>query len=1244
MGNGQDIDGLLSMALSGVDPSSTSKNKYAFAIETLEAALGVSSLFIKSLGAPKNYGNRISEATGANATVVILVGREDVDQEALRRAYRSRAVRPTPALLVVRDGDECIAVEVLTAGENPFPGVEVQALTLDGTPPPAAPSLLAAILSLNGQPWDIARRDLAELQEQGQSELLVKRAPDQKNLQNRIREAAGRCPSVLVVMTTPELRAACGRCLQDVADRVGEAIVVTDGRGRARVEIAEAAARSGDDGGESIDAELDEFVAWNALLLREFFSPAYADEEVTLSVSPPELDEIAPELGGFEGLLKAIRRGPPWSVPDRESLAGVASGLRAQRKYRDRRPPSYAHPSRYLPYGAAADDFPTYLPILAALVALAVEYEHGKGGFYWHVSQRLDLPTWDASELERVNGLWEDLEAWTKTTDGKFGVFRRRTLGGRPNLGKLKAQSIVRAQDIDKLHRLFTKLDLAPARPLPEASTGTLLQRITEESTLSQGVRDAAGKPDYHAPLIERLNQLLLDWDGSSSSEADGRPTAEVHQAYARLGIALFTNAGRPPLTLGWRVPALHDDGRLTLTHDSEVTWETKFDGGPFSIARPVDPSFKGSELLGSKLDLSLRYEDDFRPPTRPRHGLPYSPSALVILGLHSNPQCLVELDSLPGHGKVWLLVSPDNRNFDHWHNVNLIQLKELPALGLPMGWRLFHIRDASTLTMDQRKQLPGMGDGATRPRALRLVGGLRTVRAGRVAFLPHDLPQLEVDAPWDAVIDSPGLKILELGSPETESIQQSPILGDDTTPTRRVYDLEVEQSESRVFALTASTSTGERLGSVRLRLAVGDDRQIDGPVDLTPFCGQNQSTVRGMMVRSPELDPSYTSRFEILPFLLGEQVSKTRPECAEARFLDALAHGSGRMPYGRARSILRRYLDADREFSRSTTSTFEALRQRGMLEIRSDPRGRWTAIGAVPPTLYRLPFDVGGAPVWGVCGTVRLAQWAQLSRSNGQIWSRHLSSKSLPVVRLRGASVALEGFTNAETPPTAIASCSSSLAEIVAALGARGFESKDSRADDYEWFRPASGDWSPSEYHHTFDWSLLRYTDPETRSHKLHSLRSDIAGEVRYRHVRNERWATWIAYDSCVRNLAAKHPKLEGIAPWPLSYDSRKRSLWTPARMRLPLILERSLVACSGSPPGTSRLVRDTDPSHRDPKSLRALSLDEFVGFFDRNYAEFIPENEPRVWLEYQHVPRELVALVANKLGCRITEVGDFR
>lgn len=197
----------LDQAFHQLDLSSRSNSKFDEARALLEERWGIRGLALKALGDPKNYGNRISEGTGAGATALLLVAEADLDEEALQRAYLGRATSRVPAMLVERTALGTRPRLVLTDGPNPFPWSDV-VVAFEPTVVLAARAdeadvKVRELLALDGGDPE---KVLAALQAAASSTgIHVKHVSDAKNLRNRVREALGHQPGILVVVVNEEL-------------------------------------------------------------------------------------------------------------------------------------------------------------------------------------------------------------------------------------------------------------------------------------------------------------------------------------------------------------------------------------------------------------------------------------------------------------------------------------------------------------------------------------------------------------------------------------------------------------------------------------------------------------------------------------------------------------------------------------------------------------------------------------------------------------------------------------------------------------------------------------------------------------------------------------------------------------------------------------------------------------------------------------------------------------------------------
>jgi hypothetical protein len=968
------------------------------------------------------------------------------------------------------------------------------------------------------------------------------------------------------------------------------------------------------------------FVAWNAAILREFFSPAQRDERVVLALGRAELDDLSPELGGYEGLIEAVRQGAPWvQLTGNSGLPDMASKLRTHRTMANR-PPGYVDPAQLLAYADASDRMPSYLPILAVLIAI---YDESRGGAGFHETvKRVLSPRWVVGQLGDVNdALFGDLEQWTgpNGTKGRFGVFRRTKLGGQPHLGELVAQTIFRSTDAERLSYVFARAGVAPGQRLaPEQKNEVLAGIQNADARLSRGLRDAAAKADYRELVLEQIEAILGDWDGQ-----------QLHRSEAferELGLCLQLADSRLPWRVAWRLRSTLKEGDLRLQH-GQYEWQAVMGGDPDVTASLVTGSGAGDLLEKARADANERISIK-------RVGGSHSAGEFyfrhrVIRYLECRGDDFVERESLPNHGGGYILSGPGNDLLGPFLHSRGVHPQESPTHGLPAKWKLWWVADCSRLV---GLSIPGETEIRPRTSVLRLVGGVRVRRGGRVLFLHHDLPSLELDAPPGTSLNAHDGLVL------TENSTALPTRDFQLTSVRR-FSIDPRESRTQHFVIQARSASGQLLGSTTLRLATPDAvLGAGGRIGLDRWGG---STTDAPVLVGMFLDPGRAVRTErtIDQFAVDELCTSITPnEMAAriknnpiARFLDSLAMADAtRTSYGAARDRLRDYLGRDGRYE-SVSSIMRDLRGRGYVEIVTDARGRWAAVAKVPPTVWKLPLKFNKSSVWAVGGTLALRQWGELVSTDGACWFVTNGFARVPTLRLVGEPNSAQGlgYRVIENPGVAMAEFSASLAEVRALLSDRKAEQLDARAGDLETFILHNG-WQPGDRLRQVEWSLLRYLEPETRAQKVRVLRNRVGDGFRYRFMRDERWGTWIAYAAFIEWLDTCLD-VHGIAPWPISYDPERRVVWLPERMNLPYVLERALIAASGEAPSVQVLTRAPDGSDQ----LFALtSFGTRVGPFDRCYGDLFESGATANWLTYRWVPKILIETVAGKLGCRVVSI----
>jgi hypothetical protein len=205
--NKEDLVRDISSSLASIQLDSRSSSRFRPVQELIAKHLGLvpAQVVVKSLTDSKNYGNRLSEATGGSVTLLVLVAVVPVNLSTLQRAISARCVRLVPSLLVCRSPSGWIIEAQFLPSTLPdvIPGVRTVRVT---RPTLAAHSigdsthLERRLQALNGMTdAEHLTPILSELISEHPG-LAIKRVASAKNLRNRIREATGRRPSHLLII------------------------------------------------------------------------------------------------------------------------------------------------------------------------------------------------------------------------------------------------------------------------------------------------------------------------------------------------------------------------------------------------------------------------------------------------------------------------------------------------------------------------------------------------------------------------------------------------------------------------------------------------------------------------------------------------------------------------------------------------------------------------------------------------------------------------------------------------------------------------------------------------------------------------------------------------------------------------------------------------------------------------------------------------------------------------------------
>jgi hypothetical protein len=1017
----------------------------------------------------------------------------------------------------------------------------------------------------------------------------------------------------------------------------------------------------------------DKFSAWNLRLLRSFFSEASKGEEVFLRVDKDALDEIGQDLGGDAGFIEAVRAGPPWRRPNSNLVDRVCSLVR-QRNLIDRLKASdYENPRKlavmlelagYIDPGHLDPIYrghaaPAYLPYLAMFVRIAAT--SAQDGFYRHLREKLGLQEqFGSGQMASMKDAWADLERWTSRHAGRFGRFKLRRLGGYEHIGLPQSQSILKAGDIQRIPFVFKRAEIRPDRDLSDDLVSRILNEAKAEAEkagtfFSKSFCSALTKPEFDAPVSSVLRAIYEDWDGTlPDKKQSGDPQQDNGSKRHGLGLCLSVAQEDPlELEVHWNLPAIHDSGSFELRHGNS-SWGGTYAGTDGGVTRPEggldQPAWRIAEASFSgdvQFDLTSRLGDETEE-VREQLALEKHLLWLLVPGMDGpDGRAWLREGDLPGHGTAFLLAPAGNVG-----RLKLYLEREKPdhdvvdASGLPSGWMLVRLNECSSLT-DNQRTLPDGVEAHPIPRLIRFVGG-RSVRRGYGhMYLPYDLPTVELDAPAGAVLSWPeGLEATEEGVVEG-GLGSSPLF----RPIRR-FKLRLLSSSSAAYKLEALLG-GEAIGrpaTLRISGADGDLVEIGQHFSLDSL-GRPQSSMEGLSGVLPDwsvLDPAENGAaiaFSMDARNLGETDARAVEMGVEEKFLDALAQpGVGAMDAGVARKLVGRYLA---EAGRNDNPTFllMELRSRGHVEISTTQKGHMSRVHVVQPTIFQLPVEADGKKVYGVLGTLRLAHWEALALgdSTWRAYKERTGSLRSGALRLveenHGAveqacsmdgSLGLRGFRHANLPSLAIAQWSEGM-DVVRETALRNpMESIGKAADGAMRFNAVIGRFSarPS----VFPLELWKTTDLDTGLGSVHYLVERENTNLRHAFVRDSRWGVWIILEAFVRNVREKLGR-EDVHPFPLTYDEAKGVVWLPARIGLPVALERALVLCSGTLPEEFELAPDDGTLVDGCLTMRLKT----GGMPKVRVSPVYQGMANGKWLAYQWVPEAVAATVASRLGARL-------
>lgn len=1003
--------------------------------------------------------------------------------------------------------------------------------------------------------------------------------------------------------------------------------------------------------------QFDHFSLWNFKLLEAFFSSASSGDSVWLQIDPEELDSLGPELGGDEGFLKAVRQGPSWGTVTRDGyyskgattdLVARVIGLVNQRRNRRQRPHAYIDPEVYsVMY--KGHDAPTYLPFLAALVRSASIAERG---FYPNLQQALHLDShWSTQQMGALETAWVDLQDWTNITGGEFGKFKFRILGGYSHIGVPRAQSVMSRRDSELIPRIFAQVGARPGQKLTSALVEDVKARAAGAPFMTAGFKAALVRPDFKDPIDARLKALFEDWDGKVPSLAGANPKPngternDGNRGDVELCLSL-QDEDAPPWNIHWRVPPLLDSGEVILSR-ANVTWTAAIRGTEQgSTVDDVFPEIQAAAIEALEISCNETVEFDAsigqNLGDKTSLGKVFFRKAILRIFTWGYDEYALRFElqehPLPRNGPAYLLTSANNAaHLDSWLIRETIEHEVIDSTGLPRGWRLVCVPECSGLTEEQRNEIPDGECERDQYRAVRLSGGRSVSRAGIRQYMAYDLPIIELDAPLGAILESVGLALVE-ESQTRDALHRSSI--------RRFRPI-LQSVSLRSFNIVASHD-GKQLGGVTLRVAAdsGDQVEIGNFFSLDSQGNPRRDEVglRGALPQEDIDNAPISKSFDMSSKGLGRQINPDEISrvltSAAAQFLDTLAQ-KGSIAYGPARDQLARLLARDGNKISPSIMLLD-LRSRGHLEIEINGKGHMTRVYAVTPTLYELMSTFNECIVYGVLGSLRSQHWRSLAAlvGNCSVYSSSSNSEFLNAWRVATSDRSVlehtaesNGFAVQRNSALKIAEWAATCNDVRARIEEIAGESLGTGTHVIEKFNSKT-----ARFFNAGDvpfalsgpaCQLFRMEDRDTLGLNVYSLGIANHGRgVRFGFTRDSRWGVWIALGAFAEYVKEIYGHCDA-SPWPIPYLPGDGTILLPARVSLPVVLERALNLCSGSGPEIIEMSAGCDPT------FPYLTLTRMFEATPTANISWVFEGMANgKWLAYQYVPESVARLIASKLN----------
>lgn len=487
----QDFIESIENAFGSLDLSSNKPKKFDRSGDILGHQLGVdpSLLAIKALTDPKNYGNRISEATCHKPSILVLVSDTTIDMDCLERAYAAQGLCHPPTLVAERNGGTwsirgCL-IEVGSSCSLFPESVMLREIEIEDAPRARNEHIREAIESLlvikNEASDDIQGTIEGELRPSLRPFCRIKKISSSSLIGNRIGEALGKDPQLLVLIAPKSLHSAIENKIESTNKGRDTSIMLALENGNT-FDVIESLHNP--TWAESHDSWRDDTTAtqstvWESSRARVFdWQNATAEQwnqrlfDYVFADNGKNSEPVRRIAATTEELRSIV--GTPDANPDKmaERLADVFRSVVPRGTSMD----SLLH----TPETSAQEHIPANFLLLWMTCFICWGYPNQNGGSF---SDRLKEVLGRTTSYSKLEEAWLRLEQWLRNAPG----YRRLELPATDNLRTVIGSSYFLAfphgRDRNKLSRLLAEAGLI-GRQLPVTRVLALL--LSNEDTFSR--------------------------------------------------------------------------------------------------------------------------------------------------------------------------------------------------------------------------------------------------------------------------------------------------------------------------------------------------------------------------------------------------------------------------------------------------------------------------------------------------------------------------------------------------------------------------------------------------------------------------------------------------------------------------------------------------------------------------------------------------------------------------------------